>query len=515
MPVDLQPVVEARLGVGLDGVHRAFRLANPAIDAFVGVNHQHIGALVEAVHGADLDAVGIFAFDADFGDDVSHRSHTLSGPSPARILAPEGRQSRPRKGLPITIAPAAQGEPSGRRDAAPAAEKSFLAPGLSVKFPARSLIRRQSIYGISRSLEEKRSRIRPKHQRPLPSWRSFARRMRLSRQGAAVPDLSEYSRKWRSAGMPGRSSPPPVLGLPSPSRPGSPSSIWEERLARAKFTAIAGDYASVLQNGLDDFLGKITALRAFYDASHRGRSRRVRPIYRPDQLRARATSCACVWCPRVTREERAAFERDATRKRPRRFRHHDLVARPVRCGLAGARRIFSRSSTRPLASRNERDASAWISIPKPVRDEAIERARDGNSMATAQNVQLRNPIGGQRSGFLGGPSRLPEGDAASTRVERAAREHARRDRWRVSNRRPCSTPFWTRRCCPRTSTSISIQRKRGADALPVYMRGAADRPEPIEAKSGESRSPTRRSGRRRSRPAMRAGPRRGAGPTAA
>jgi CHASE1-domain containing sensor protein len=44
-------------------------------------------------------------------------------------------------------------------------------------------------------------------------------------------------------------------------------SIWEERLARAKFTAVAGDYASVLQNGLDDFLGKILALRAFYDSS--------------------------------------------------------------------------------------------------------------------------------------------------------------------------------------------------------------------------------------------------------
>ena len=44
-------------------------------------------------------------------------------------------------------------------------------------------------------------------------------------------------------------------------------SVWEERLARAKFTAIAGDYASVLQNGLDDYLGKILAVRAFYDAS--------------------------------------------------------------------------------------------------------------------------------------------------------------------------------------------------------------------------------------------------------
>ena len=111
LPVHLEPFFEARLRVRLDGVHWAFRLAHPAIDALVGVDHQHIGALIEAIHGANFNAVGIFAFDAYFGDDISHRSHTFSGPNSAHSLAPEGRQSRPRKALPITIAPAAQGEP--------------------------------------------------------------------------------------------------------------------------------------------------------------------------------------------------------------------------------------------------------------------------------------------------------------------------------------------------------------------------------------------------------------------
>ena len=63
-------------------------------------------------------------------------------------------------------------------------------------------------------------------------------------------------------------SPPAVLGLAVAVSAWFAVSVWEERLARAKFNAVAGDYASILQNGLDDFLGKITALRAFYDASH-------------------------------------------------------------------------------------------------------------------------------------------------------------------------------------------------------------------------------------------------------
>jgi hypothetical protein len=36
------------------------------------MDHQHVLALVKAIDGADLNAVGIFAFDAGFGDDVSH-----------------------------------------------------------------------------------------------------------------------------------------------------------------------------------------------------------------------------------------------------------------------------------------------------------------------------------------------------------------------------------------------------------------------------------------------------------
>jgi hypothetical protein len=36
------------------------------------MDDQHVLALVEAVDGADFNAVGIFAFDAGFSDDVSH-----------------------------------------------------------------------------------------------------------------------------------------------------------------------------------------------------------------------------------------------------------------------------------------------------------------------------------------------------------------------------------------------------------------------------------------------------------
>ena len=60
------------IGIGHDRLGRALRLADAAVDALVRVDDQHVLALVEAVHGADFDAVHVLALDAGFGDDVGH-----------------------------------------------------------------------------------------------------------------------------------------------------------------------------------------------------------------------------------------------------------------------------------------------------------------------------------------------------------------------------------------------------------------------------------------------------------
>jgi hypothetical protein len=72
--IQRQPFLKPRLGVRLDRVNRAFRLADPAIDAFVRVDHEHVLALVEAIHGAHLDAVHGFAANAALIDDVGQLS---------------------------------------------------------------------------------------------------------------------------------------------------------------------------------------------------------------------------------------------------------------------------------------------------------------------------------------------------------------------------------------------------------------------------------------------------------
>src|SRR5262249_21336222 len=68
--IQRQPLLKPRLGVGLDRVDRALRLAHPAINAFVRVDDEHVLALVEAVHRAHFDAVHGFAANATLVDDI-------------------------------------------------------------------------------------------------------------------------------------------------------------------------------------------------------------------------------------------------------------------------------------------------------------------------------------------------------------------------------------------------------------------------------------------------------------
>src|SRR5688572_11822681 len=70
--VDGQPLLQSGLSVGLYGIDGAFRLANAAVDTFIGVNDKHVLPFIEAVDRTNLDAVHEFALDAVFIDDIGH-----------------------------------------------------------------------------------------------------------------------------------------------------------------------------------------------------------------------------------------------------------------------------------------------------------------------------------------------------------------------------------------------------------------------------------------------------------
>ena len=68
--IQRQPFLKPGFAISLDGIDGAFRFAYATVDAFVRMDDEHVLALVEAVHGAHLDAVHGFAANAAIVDDV-------------------------------------------------------------------------------------------------------------------------------------------------------------------------------------------------------------------------------------------------------------------------------------------------------------------------------------------------------------------------------------------------------------------------------------------------------------
>lgn len=293
-----------------------------------------------------------------------------------------------------------------------------------------------------------------------------------------MPDLSEYTRKR----PPRRQAWPLIattcLGLTVAISAWFAVSIWEERLARTKFTAVAGDYASVLQNGLDDFLDKITALRAFYDASVE-----VDPdefsLFTSQINRGEDDVLRLIWCPRVSRDERAEFER---KRRESGLADYAIrtwsIANPLQ--VSPERDEYFPVLYSTVAS--QRTATLGMDLnSEAARSEAIKRARVGNSMATAQNILLRNPIGGQRPGFFAVLPVYRKGVPHDTGEER--RENTLGIIVGAFQTTAVFDAILNRALLPKSVDLYLYPEQAGADALPVYMRGAAGRDRPIEAKT--------------------------------
>jgi len=173
-------------------------------------------------------------------------------------------------------------------------------------------------------------------------------------------------------------------------------SVWEARLAKAKFNDVAGDYATVLQNGLSAYLDKIRALRAFYDASHKVDPHEFH-LFTTQVLAGQRDSMRLVWCPRVGRDEREAFEHEVRG----RLSNYSITTWALTGPVHDSK---PRQEYFPIlysTTSHGRTATLGTDLAsEAARSRAIHRAVDGDMMATAQNVQLRNPIEGKRAGFL-------------------------------------------------------------------------------------------------------------------
>jgi diguanylate cyclase (GGDEF)-like protein len=88
-------------------------------------------------------------------------------------------------------------------------------------------------------------------------------------------------------------------------------SQWEDRVAIQEFQSVAENQSGILQNGINQYLSRLVALRALFESSRDEVSRRQFEIFAERTLRDQTAIQSVSWIPRVSHAERATRERSA------------------------------------------------------------------------------------------------------------------------------------------------------------------------------------------------------------
>jgi diguanylate cyclase (GGDEF)-like protein/PAS domain S-box-containing protein len=256
-------------------------------------------------------------------------------------------------------------------------------------------------------------------------------------------------------------------------------SLREDQLSELEFNARANRNLLILQNGIDNHVAVIAALRALFQSSEHDTNRREFANFTDFLLDGRSAILALSWLPRVTRGQRPAFE---------------LAA--VRNGLPGYH-ITTVEPAGTLAPAGDHDEyfpvlySSRASPGSPVygldlndgglRQQTLERARDGDRMATSPAFVLHSAGAGDRNGFF---VVLPV--YAPGRPHEALQDRRSNLTGFVEGIFQTGAMIETILATTTTPEGLDLyffNAEAGADAPPLYFHSSGSRPVPIEALS--------------------------------
>jgi diguanylate cyclase len=173
-------------------------------------------------------------------------------------------------------------------------------------------------------------------------------------------------------------------------------SLSEDRHAKSAFNSIAENYSMVLQNGVNEYLTKLVALRSLFDSSEDHVTRGEFEAFARPVLQSNSAIQTLSWVPRVLRSERA---------------DHELAA--AQEGLSGYEiKVFAPGgSSAASPEADEYFPIFYATVPKSsrlygldLRSEPptlaeLEYARDGDRLGFSQVPALVSAAGAQH-GFI-------------------------------------------------------------------------------------------------------------------
>src|SRR6202030_1622940 len=176
-------------------------------------------------------------------------------------------------------------------------------------------------------------------------------------------------------------------------------SQWEDRVAIREFQSVAENQSGILQNGINQYLSRLVALRALFESSHDEVSRGQFEIFAEEILRDQTAIQSVSWIPRVPHAERAARERAAIDDGM-----PDYHIKAVGLGPDGSLAPSpERDEYFPIFYSTEKPKTSPVFgidlASEPKRRETLQRAWRNNQPATFADFTLHTGAG-DRLGFI-------------------------------------------------------------------------------------------------------------------
>jgi diguanylate cyclase (GGDEF)-like protein len=175
------------------------------------------------------------------------------------------------------------------------------------------------------------------------------------------------------------------------------ASHWENRVAELEFSARANNIASTLQTGLNEYLAKIVALRALFEASDHV-TRDEFQSFADRILQSQPAILSMSWIPRVSREDQAEHERAAIQDGIANYRIRSVTPDGSLVTSGEDSEYFPVYYT---TEKQHADAIYGLDLGDGgMREETLKRARDSNRLAASSSLLLQTGLGDRRGFFV-------------------------------------------------------------------------------------------------------------------
>jgi diguanylate cyclase (GGDEF)-like protein len=166
---------------------------------------------------------------------------------------------------------------------------------------------------------------------------------------------------------------------------------WEQRITRAEFEGVAATELIVLQNGINEYVSRLVALRTLFESANEEITRSEFEVFSGRLFENHPRILRVGWLPKIYRKERADFEADAANDGVVGYRIKSFATDGVVAPAPESNQYF------PVYFSSEPKTSAAYGLDystEPIRWNTLERSRDNDSIAALPTNLLLDLKGG-------------------------------------------------------------------------------------------------------------------------